>query len=75
MNISAKSSETCMMYTEDNWLVYQSHFLYVNFLTVQVLQTDKHKSALNMFTQSAIKITVTTTLHRSKSKKPFYPKT
>jgi hypothetical protein len=56
MNISAKSSETCMMYTEDNWLVYQSHFLYVNFLTVQVLQTDKHKSALNMFTQTAIKI-------------------
>jgi hypothetical protein len=45
-----------MIYTEDYWLVYQSHFLFVNFLTVQVLQTGKHRSALNQFTQSAIKI-------------------
>jgi hypothetical protein len=45
-----------MIYTEDYWLVYQSHFLFVNFLTVQVLQTSKHRSALNQFTQSAIKI-------------------
>jgi hypothetical protein len=49
-----------MIYTDDYWLVYQSHFLFANFLTnfltVQVLQTSKHISALNMFTQSAIKI-------------------
>jgi hypothetical protein len=45
-----------MIYTDDYWLVYQSHFFFVNFLTVQVLQTGKHRSALNRFTQSAIKI-------------------
>jgi hypothetical protein len=56
MNISTKTSEACMIYTDDYWLVYQSHFLFANFLTVQVLQTGKHISALNMFTQSAIKI-------------------
>ncbi|KAH0821554.1 hypothetical protein GEV33_001237 [Tenebrio molitor] len=54
--INLSRNQASMIYTEDYWLVYQSHFLFVNFLTVQVLQTSKHRSALNQFTQSAIKI-------------------
>ncbi|KAH0818167.1 hypothetical protein GEV33_004624 [Tenebrio molitor] len=38
------------------WYVYQTHFLLVNFLTLQVLQTDNHIFELNKFTQTAIEV-------------------
>jgi hypothetical protein len=54
MKVPEETVESCMIYTEDNCLVYQSHFFLVNFLTIQVLQTEKHTFALNRFTERAI---------------------
>jgi hypothetical protein len=54
MKVPEETVESCMMYTEDNWLVYQSHFFLINFLTIEVLQTEKDTFALNRFTERAI---------------------
>jgi hypothetical protein len=54
MKVPEETVESCMIYTEDNWLVYQSHFFLVNFLTIEVLQTEKDTFALNRFTERAI---------------------
>jgi hypothetical protein len=54
MKVPEETVESCMIYTEEHWLVYQSHFFLVNFLTIQVLQTENHAFALNRFTEKVI---------------------
>jgi hypothetical protein len=56
MIIPTESIDNCMIYTDEYWYVYQTHFLLVNFLTLQVLQTDNHIFELNKFTQTAIEV-------------------
>jgi hypothetical protein len=34
MIIPTESIESCMIYTDEYWYVYQTHFLLVNFLTL-----------------------------------------
>jgi hypothetical protein len=54
MKVPEETVDSCMIYTEDHWLVYQSHFFLVNFLTIQVLQTENDTFALNRFTEKVI---------------------
>jgi hypothetical protein len=38
------------------WEVCETHFLLVEFLTILVLQTEKHKLELNYFTEALLKV-------------------
>jgi hypothetical protein len=44
----------CTINSSDFWLVYETHFLLVEFLTILVLQTEQHKSDLNYFTEALL---------------------
>jgi hypothetical protein len=54
LQIATETAENCMILTDDYRLVYQTHFLQVNFLKVQVLQTDTNTLAINQFAQDVI---------------------
>jgi hypothetical protein len=54
MKLPEETVDSCIIYTEEYWLVYQSHFVLVNFLTIEVLQTEKDTFALNRFTERVI---------------------
>jgi hypothetical protein len=44
----------CTINSSDFWLVYETHFLLVEFLTILVLQTEQHKPDLNYFTEALL---------------------
>jgi hypothetical protein len=54
MKFPEETVDSCIIYTEDYWLVCQSHFVLVNFLTIQVLQSENNTFALDRFTEKAI---------------------
>jgi hypothetical protein len=41
MKFPEETVDSCIIYTEDYWLVCQSHFVLVNFLTIQVFAKRK----------------------------------
>ncbi|KAJ3637061.1 hypothetical protein MTP99_000546 [Tenebrio molitor] len=45
----------CTINSTDFWLVCETHFLLVDFLTILVLQTEKHKLEINYFTEALLK--------------------
>jgi hypothetical protein len=56
MKINVENVENCAILTEDYRLLYQSHFLLVKLLRVQVLQSKGDTLALNQFTQDALRV-------------------
>jgi hypothetical protein len=44
----------CTINSSDFWLIYETQFLLVEFLTILVLQTEQHKSDLNYFTEALL---------------------
>jgi hypothetical protein len=46
----------CTINSSEFWEVCETHFLLVEFLTILVLQTEKHKLDLNYFTEALLKV-------------------
>ncbi|XP_068894960.1 uncharacterized protein [Tenebrio molitor] len=46
----------CTINSTDFWSVCETHFLLVEFLTILVLQTEKHKLDINYFTEALLKM-------------------
>nr|XP_015836758.1 PREDICTED: uncharacterized protein LOC103313533 [Tribolium castaneum] len=45
----------CLIYDDTFWIVYQTHFLLTDYLTLHILETEDHKFELRQFTQNILK--------------------
>ncbi|RZC37862.1 hypothetical protein BDFB_004727 [Asbolus verrucosus] len=56
LKTAESSIDKCALYSDDFWIVYQTHFLLVNFLNFKVLQTEDYRFEVNQFTETVIQI-------------------
>jgi hypothetical protein len=73
IRIDEDNLKNCATSNDDFWMVYQTHFFLVNYLTVHVLQTDDHRFELNQFAKAVMRVLNSCDYFTTKIQERFLP--